>query len=252
LKEFLFYTFEVTSRIPVERTLWGTIVYIGDFHLRFLPVIFFFYYALIKSGRNNSSMLIPKGLIYTWCLMVLLAVIAPGKPFGHYFIQMMIPVCIIAGRFFRSDLEKPHWLNKLTAHPVGTMIVLGIIIGQVFMQKHDYYDKPDVPKQVAEYLKPMLKPEDRIYTGNYQQVLYFLLSRDCPVKYVHRTLMCDSEHQQALGVDLPKEMDALIKIDFEYILMEGPHCYEPMNKHVREHYQLNKDFGNRICLYKRK
>ena len=252
LKELWYYTFGATSRIPVERTFLKTLVYVLDFHVRFLPVFLFFYYALIKLKKESSGPLIANGLIITWCLMVLLAVILPGKPFGHYFIQMMLPVSIVAGRFFKKILPRPSWMNKIISHPVGTIILVVVISGNVLMQKHDYYDKPDIPKQVAEYLKPKLKPEDRIYTGNYQQVLYYLLQKDCPVKYVHRTLMCDLEHRSALQIDLPKEMNTLMAMDFKYILMQGPFCYEPMNDYIRDNYQMIKEFPGEVCIYEKK
>jgi 4-amino-4-deoxy-L-arabinose transferase-like glycosyltransferase len=252
LKEFWFYTFGVTSRFPVERTFLQTLIYVGDFHLRFLPVLFFFYYALIKVKNDSRGPVIANGLIITWCLMVLLAVIIPGKPFGHYFIQMMLPVSIVAGRFFREKLVQPKWMNKLISYPAGTIILAVIISGNVLMQKHDYFDKPDVPKQVAEYLKPKLKAEDRIYTGNYQQVLYYLLEKDCPVKYVHRTLMCNPEHRNMLQIDLPAEMNALMAMNFRYILMQGPFCYEPMNLYIREYYLKIKEFPGDVMVYERK
>jgi len=252
LKELWFYTFGVTSRIPVERTLVKVLVYIGDFHLRFLPVLFFFYFALIKTKNNTRPPGIPNGLIITWCIMVLIAIILPGKPFGHYFIQIMLPVSIVAGRFFRYDLVKPLWMNKIVSHPTGTLILTVLIIGNIFMQKHDYFDKPDMPKQVAAYLEPLLKPEDRIFTGNYQAVLYYLLEKDCPVKYVHRSLLCDPEHRAALQVDLPMEMDSLIEMDLKYIMMDRPYCYEPMNIHIENNYQLIRTFPGNIQIYQKK
>jgi 4-amino-4-deoxy-L-arabinose transferase-like glycosyltransferase len=252
LKELWYYTFGVTSRIPVERTLLKTLIYIGDFHLRFLPVLFFFYYALIKTRKGSSPTFIANGLIITWCLMVLLAVVLPGKPFGHYFIQLMLPVSIVAGRYFRESLIKPGWLNKIIRFPVGAIILVVIIAGNVAMQKHDYFDKPDIPRQVADYLRPKLRPQDRIYTGNYQQVLYYLLKKDCPVKYVHRTLMCSPDHRNALQIDLPKEMNALMGMDFSYILMKGPYCYEPMNVYLQENYQVIREFPGGVRVYEKR
>ena len=252
LEEFWFYTFGVTSRIPVERTFLKTFIFIGDFHLRFLPVVFFFYYVLFKTKGDHSKPLITHGLIISWCLMVLLAVILPGKPFGHYFIQLMLPVSIVAGRFFSDKLSKPLWLNRIIGYPTGLIIILVLISGNVLMQKHDYFDKPDYPEQVSEFLKPRLRPEDRIYTGNYHQVVYYLLDKDCPVKYVHRTLMCDLEHRSALKIDLPGEMNALMAMDFRFILMEKPSCYEPMNAHIRDNYTLIKEIPGIVRIYERK
>jgi 4-amino-4-deoxy-L-arabinose transferase-like glycosyltransferase len=252
LQELFFYTFGVTSRIPVERTFLKTVIYIGDFHLRFLPVLFLFYYALFIKRKDASKPLISNGLVVIWCLMVLLAVLLPGKPFGHYFIQMMLPVSIMAGRFFSDKLAKPLWINKITSFPAGMIILITLIIANVLVQKHEYYDKPDVPRQVAEFLGPRLKPVDHIFTGNYHQIVYYLLNKDCPVKYVHRTLMCDLEHQNALKIDLPEEMNALMEMNFKYILMEKPYCYEPMNEYIRENYQMIKEFPGEVKIYERK
>lgn len=252
LDEIWFYTFGVTSRIPVERTLISTLVYIGDFHLRFLPVTFFFYYALFKASRNEFSPKISNGLIITWSVMVLVAIIIPGKPFGHYFIQFMLPVSIVAGRFFRSDLVKPYWMTKITSHPTGSLIILLLIVGNVFMQKHDYFDKPDMPAQIAEYLAPRLKPDDRIYTGNFEAVLYYLLEKESPVKYVHRSLMCNPQHRESLNIDLPYEMEVLMSKDLDYILMKSAYCYEPLNTFIDVNYYLLAEFPGEICIYKRK
>lgn len=252
LKELWFYSFGVTSRIPVERNFWQLLAYIGDFHLRFLPILFFFYFVLVKRKNGSDRSLVSNRFIGIWCLMVLLAVILPGKPFGHYFIQLMLPISIVAGRFFSDSLAKPRWIRSIINYPVGPVVLLLLVIAILVLQKQDYYDRPDIPKEVADYLKPRLKPEDRIYTGNYQQVLYYLLEKDCPVKYVHRTLMCDLEHQSALQIDLPKEMNALIAMDFRYILMEKPHCYEPMNDHIRRNYRLIKEFPGEVLIYEKK
>jgi hypothetical protein len=184
--------------------------------------------------------------------MVLVAVIMPGKPFGHYFIQIMVPVSIGAGRFFRNDIIKPVWMNRIVSHPAGSIILAVLILTNVFMQKHDYFDKPDMPKQVAAYLKPLLKPEDRIFTGNYEAVLYYLLNRDCPVRYVHRSLMCDPEHRSALQVDLAAEMDSLMQMKVEYIIMNKPYCYEPLNEYIISNYMPIKAFEGNIQIYQRK
>jgi hypothetical protein len=135
---------------------------------------------------------------------------------------------------------------------VGPVLLAVLVSGILFLQKLDYLDRPDMTKTVAAYLKPLLRPGDRIFTGNYQPVLYYLLGQDCPVKYVHRTLMCDSEHQQALQIDLPEEMNALMNMDFRFILMEKPYCYEPMNEFILEKYLVLKEFPGEVVIYERK
>ncbi|HLO58105.1 MAG TPA: glycosyltransferase family 39 protein [Bacteroidales bacterium] len=251
LKELLFYTFTVSGNIPVKQSLFKTILYISDFHLRFLPILFFFYYTLFKLKRNESKSELPKELMITWCLIVMVAVLLPGKPFGHYFIQLMLPVSIVAGGFFINDLRKPVWVNRIINHSIGTVLLMLLIAGNVVMQKHDYYDKEDMPKEVAVYLKPLLKPEDSIFTGNFESVLYYILQRDCPVRYVHRSLLCDPEHRKALQVNIDYEMKSLMQKDIEYIIMKNSYCYEPVNVYLKQEYTIIKVFPDSLCIYKR-
>lgn len=252
LHELLFYSFGVTSRIPVERSFGELLVYIGDFHLRFLPLLFFFYYSLAGMKSAPEKPLYSSRFFGVWCLMVLVAVILPGKPFGHYFIQLMLPMSLLAGRFFSDNLAKPRWIMPIIRYPVGPVILFVLVTGLLLLQKHDYYDRRDIPKEVALYLRPLLKPEDRIYAGNYQQVVYYLLEKECPVKYVHRTLMCDLEHQSALQIDLPKEMNRLMDMNFRFILMAKPYCYEPFNEYIREKYTVIKEIPGEVVIYERK
>jgi len=251
LREFLFYTFEVTGNYPVERTLAQALVYIGDFHLRFLPITIFFYYALFKALPAKDKDVIPRGLIITWCLMVLVIILLPGKSFFHYFIQLMLPVSIYAGNFFRKDMLKPAWINKVISKPLGTALLCIAILTNVLMQKHDYFDKPDTPREIAGYLETRMKPGDRLFAGNYQQLMYYLLDRDCPVRYVHRTLMCAEHHKKLLHIDVPGEMNRLMEQNIRFIIMVGSYCYEPMNRYIEENYRKIRTFGNNIFVYER-
>ena len=251
LEEFLFYTFEVTGNYPVERSLAQALVFTGDFHLRFLPFTFFFYYTLFKTSPAKNNDVIPRGLIITWCLMVLVVILLTGKSFFHYFIQLMLPVSIYAGNFFRKDMAKPAWINKIIGKPLGTALLIIAILAQVLMQKHDYFDKHDTPREIAAFLESRMKPEDRLFAGNYHQLMYYLLEKDCPVRYVHRTLMCAEHHKKLLQIDVPAEMNRLMEQHIRFIIMEGSYCYEPMNRYIEANYRKIKTFGNSIVIYER-
>jgi hypothetical protein len=191
-------------------------------------------------------------LMVTWCSMVLAIIIIPGKPLTQYFMQLMLPVSLYAGNFFSDNLSKPVWLNRIIRYPYGTAILAVFIIVNVLFKKHDHFNKPDMPRTVASYLKTIMQPDDDLFTGNYDHILYFLLEKDSPTKYVHRTLLCYEHHQKTLQIDVPKEMNNIMNKKIDYIVMKGAYCFEPMNQYISDNYSVIRAFKDSINVYKRK
>ena len=51
--------------------------------------------------------------------MALVAVLLAGKTFGHYMIQLMLPVSLMAGLFFHSERTLPEIITRLTSGKPG-------------------------------------------------------------------------------------------------------------------------------------
>ena len=47
-------------------------------------------------------------------------------------------------------------------------------------------------------------------------------------------------------------MNALMAMDFKFILMKETYCYEPMNEHIRQNYRKIKEFPGGVMVYERK
>ena len=250
-KEFFFHTFELSRSYPAQRELISIITFILDFHVRFLPVTLFFYYCLFDKSVKTENIRFERLLVIIWVLFDFLAILYPGKSFGHYFIQLMLPFSFFAGNFFYSGRNIPFVLRKAISRPVGFILIIIMIVVILYTQKKDYIDKPDYPREIAEFLKPRLNESDVIYTGNYNHVIYFLLDKNSPAKYVHRTLIRADHHIKALQIDTDAEIERIIKADPRFVINKGAVGYEKLRDYINETYILLKTFNKDIYIYEK-
>lgn len=238
------------ARYPSVPKGWNMVKFILDFQLRFFPVFFFFYYALIdKKSFDRVEISSTKRLCVLWSVMVLIAVVIAGKRFGHYTIQLMLPVSLMAGFFFHSERSLPTFLQWPFRRIPGRVILLVLIL-LVALLKLEYVRKNDIPREIATYLKPRLKPDDVIYTGNYQQIIYYLLKKDSPTKYIHRSLLLADSHIKELDIDADEEFRQIIAQRPVYIITEKEYPAGMMKDFIMNNYHVEKDFTKGILLYR--
>jgi len=236
---FLFHTFDVMKRYPVSRAPLDYLKFFADFLLRFLPVTL----AFAIAWRDKRSHPDVKTLSILWLSITLIPVMITGKLFGHYFIQLMPAFALLAGEYFRADRA---WISSRLAYPL-----LGIIIAaNIAMQKKDYFDKPDYPRQIAQWLQGKLKETDVIYTGNYHHIIYHLLGKESPTPYVHRSLLWQEHHIRALNIDTSQAWKAIFDQQPAYIIVEGELPNNAFNRQLRAHYQPARRFGKEIVVYR--
>ena len=239
------------SRYPAAFDAWKMLKYILDFHLRFFPFFLLFYFVILKKYRGNNAISTVKTLSVLWSGAALIAVVLAGKTFGHYTIQLMLPVSLTAGIFFHPDMNLTPRLAWLTDRRTG-MILLALLVLAVTMMKLEYVFRKDVPREVAAYLEPRLRKNDVIYTGNYHHIIYYLLGKDSPTKYVHRTLLTGENHIKALDIDVDKEFGHIMDQRPAYILVYKDYGEGMMKDFIRKNYFLEKVFDNEVFLYRRK
>jgi 4-amino-4-deoxy-L-arabinose transferase-like glycosyltransferase len=237
------------SRYPSVFDPWKMLKFTLDFQIRFLPVFFFYYYVLFDKKLSEKEVSINKKLCILWSLMALTAVLITGKTFGHYFIQLMLPVSLLAGLFFHTEMPLPAFLHRAVNGTKGKVILVVLILLLTSM-KLEYLIKKDIPREIAAYLKPRLKPEDVIYTANYHHILYYLLKKDSPTKYIHRSLLLGDNHIKALDIDVDNEFRQIISIRPVYIITEKSYPAGLMKDFIDDNYIVEKDFGDKIVLYR--
>jgi 4-amino-4-deoxy-L-arabinose transferase-like glycosyltransferase len=217
-----------------------------DFHIYFFPVFIFFYDVLINKKSAGPEIPILKILGIIWALMALIVVMISGMPFGHYTIQLMLPVSLVAGAFFHSERSFPFIAKPLNRRTLQ-IITAGLIL-LLFIIKFDYFTKRDIPREIATYMEPRLKPGDVIYTGNYQQIIYYLLKKDSPTKYIHRTLLLYRNHLEELDINADEEFRYIMAQSPVYIVTEKDYPAGIMKDFINKNYTVEKDFGKGIVV----
>jgi 4-amino-4-deoxy-L-arabinose transferase-like glycosyltransferase len=237
------------ARYPSVPNSWKMIKFIIDFQLRFFPAFFFFYYAIFYTINISPEVSLAKRLSIFWFLMALIAVVIAGKTYGHYTIQLMLPVSLMAGVFFHSARVLPIYLQWLFRRKTG-LVLISVLIVLVSAIKLEYVFQKDIPREIASYLEPRLKPDDVIYTGNYQQIIYYLLGKNSPTKYIHRTLLIVPSHIKALDIDVDKEFRHIIAQRPVYVITEKEYPAGLMKDFIMNNYHAEKTFSKGILLWR--
>lgn len=247
--DFVNIVYLAPGRYPSPFNPWKMLKFILEFHLLFLPILVMFYYVLLQkleTDINRSSFKLLAGL---WTILALFAVILAGKTFGHYTIQLMLPVSLAAGSFFMSRKNNKTWTAKFIKGKSG-YIILSFLVVSICLMKLEYIIRKDTQKEIASYLEPRLKKNDIIYAGNYHHILYYLLGKDSPTKYIHRSLLISPKHIKALDIDVNEEFRKIMAARPAYILVEKEYPAQVMKDFIKENYVQDTVFEEKVFVYK--
>ena len=106
---FIYYTIEVTGRYPVETVWYRKLKFMGDFALRYTPLVLFAVFVFIRNIKEISTY---RNFLLVWILIDTYFFLLPGKLFGHYQIQIMPALAGLAALWFHSDQDIPNVLKK--------------------------------------------------------------------------------------------------------------------------------------------
>ena len=142
--------------------------------------------------------------LLSWFLLTSLATIVPKTFFGHYLLQI-IPVGLL---LFLYHLNRVTLSRKLLATLISLELIVLLLITNNFYRK--YIKDPDPVKKIATILKQQLLPKEQIFiTTSGYQILYHLLNRPIPTKYVHPSLLFKKERANRLGIPVDKELSRI-------------------------------------------
>ena len=245
---FRFITYELPQEYRVHTTFWQFVKLQLDFTGRFLPVTFLMFYVLFSKKSLLKDW--QKYLLIYWIIAVLVAIYLPGKGYSHYAIQLMLPVSLIAGVAFSKKFVFDRFSQFIYRGRSG-LVLLILFVGTIQVSAiSGKLKKSDHARIVARYLKANMQLEDQIYVGNYEQILYYLLKKECPTKYVHPTILSLPVLSEAFKVNPSNELRRIVGNNPKFVIVKNQ--YALLQNMIASNYTLEKTFfDDEVKIYKR-
>jgi hypothetical protein len=244
-------TFEVPGRYTSTVIWTDAMAFIVKFHLKFLPAMLLFYYAVVRKWpairKGDVEVLLP----LVWFMVVWVPVILPGKYFDHYFGQLLLSVSLMASAVAGLEKERWYaWLKRNTAAFILTLsvLVLGLVVGN----QSYFFTSQDTSAKIATRIENKLQAGETVYAGKKLQAVYFLLNVPPPTKYVHPTLLTFASHVRTLGVDPDQEFRQILEKEPRFVFFKAPHPNAFFMEQVQARYEPIEQYKKGVVLYERK
>jgi 4-amino-4-deoxy-L-arabinose transferase-like glycosyltransferase len=244
--DFFYVTYELPGNYGSNPSLKRYGVMLADFIGKFLPISFFLFYVIFK--RNNFLKGNLKWFFVVWVFSILIAIYLPGKEFSHYTIQLMLPLSLIAGLFFHSEFKIDKYSSVIFSRKRGLALLIAFVLVIQIISFNNEVLKPDYPREVASVIQQELDSEEKVFVGNYQQIVYYLLDLESPTKFVHANLLFTETHK-AFKIDADQELDRIMKTSPEFVIVVREN--EKVLKLMGKKYQLVAELDQgKIKLYR--
>ncbi|MEZ4986357.1 MAG: glycosyltransferase family 39 protein [Saprospiraceae bacterium] len=246
---FWFYTFEVTGRYPVEASFGKRLLFVLDFLGRFFPFTLLAIIALKERLAVDREW---QYFLVLWLLTTTVMTLLPGKTFGHYQIQIMPALVLLAGTWLHRGRTSLPWLRSLTPRfALYGMVLLWLSISAGLIVY--YSQQKDGPRIVAEILQKKLRDGETVYTGNYHQIVYHLIDQPCPTPYVHSSLLYYPHHIAALEIDLQVEANRIIHGQQPaLVLLRTDHPHNSLTDSLYKYYTIQDTLPDKVWLLTKK
>ena len=244
LEEFAYVSFVVPLQYSDKFNIIRALNFVAEFHLVYAPVVIVVYMILMK-GRDRQLALL--GGI--WLALVWIIVILPGKFFPHYYFQLLVPLSFLLTGIKNSGLRVERFL---ASHVKLALILIfaGFLAWNLGLQYRNFVRKPDVVREAAHYLEHIIDQDDVIYCDA-TTMIYFLLDKSPPGRYVHTTLLSDPRHIDAIGVDVNEEYRKIFGKDPDYVITRDKPPPR-LKEYIDRHYRLIATIRDEVMIYERK
>lgn len=192
-----------TAVVPVARRIAALDPFLHSRHyLRANPLLFLAVIiavaralaAVFDRGRRAVDMRL---LLVLWFLAAYFGASYSGRNFGHYFIQILAPTCLITALLLRE-----LWLRA--AAPAGSTmgwvilrrgLLVALVLVGLALPLHRFHGDMAVVRlgdppprsgpqgELVEYLKQTTTPEDRVFVWGYNPEIYVLSGRRPATRY---------------------------------------------------------------------
>ena len=249
--QLVLYNFELTKAYPVDKSPAERLLFLGEY-LRFLPLLIL---AVLAFRERQSADRRWQHYLLLQSAWVLVVILAPGKSFGHYMVQLHPVVAALTACWFlpaRTNLPQFRlWLKRY-----GTLLLASIFLAVSLSHFVRYQRKYDQPAALASWLETRIEPGDELFMENYHQIVYHLLDLPVPTPYVHSSLLFYQHHVRAFRIDLEAEADQLIENpNLRYVVRRRrqPELYtNAITRAIDDHFEPVHEFDHELIVWERK
>lgn len=205
LYDFLFWVFIyfIEGNYGIKFNLWSlflpsltlSIIWISAI----ISVIIIIYNFLTNNFKNNDLFIVIWLLLFSSTLII--------RQFGHYLIQILPPLCILAsitlkkliplfylknikGAFSRKEIANILILVCITAMTLSTFFATIYFIGNI--ASYSFQDI-NVQLNASNFIISHTSPNEKIFSYNGDCSIYLFSNRVPPIKYLYLPLVIDNE-----------------------------------------------------------
>lgn len=195
------------------------------------------FYIFIKDRLQQNLMLA------FWALASLLAVATSGLFFGHYYIQLIPALCLLSAYAIMKIKDEAGLALKVAVVLVSLFLFFAIIPYQypVYFKftpeqvSERQYGKLSyvVSFKLAQKLKGLMKPRDKVFVWAANPELYFYLNKKAPTRYFNYLRWMESEpvKQEIIGEIIKNRPEYIVWTNYAF-------NYQKLVWFVIDHYQL--------------
>lgn len=256
LDQLAFYTLDVSAAYPVDLPWYLRLKYMGDYLLRFSPLVVLGAGALVQCRNFKRKEGLRWGVyLLLQFVLVTTVVLLTGKRFGHYQVQLHPVIALLAALWWLPGLTVFPWLRKDRLRKALPYVVGGFALLLGTAHYFNYTKKKDRPTQIAAYLQDKLEPTQTYFLLNGNQISYHLLDRPVPTPYVHSSLLFLDHHVRAFQVDENAEADRIINNPQVVYLIgrrDDPEVNGILGQRLLEVFERSDEIGEDLVVYRRK
>ncbi len=136
--------------------------------------------------KHHSKRRLEEFLILFWFLISIIPVLIGGRFFGHYFIQLLPPLCILASRPLDRLItrrSKTLWRRRVLAGIITLAIVVpatGFFLARLHadaIYTNLKEDNAELYRPLAGYVHANTKPDETIFVWGFATPIYFFAER---------------------------------------------------------------------------
>ena len=201
--------------------------------LLYLP----FFLAALAGIRSSQWTKEVGGFVALLMMMALLAVIATGQEFQHYYLQLAFAVSFAAGEITHLAWVQNLLSKKYIASTLKLLVIFYAIALSIFYYNR-YILRPNIAAELVHFLDGKLTKNMTLYTGDAPQYLYWHFDKLSPTPYIHASILTKPSNIYTLDIDLKKELDKIYTAQPDIIILSEGYPYEWFHDRVAENYAL--------------